>query len=95
VPVVRFTEDKDVRDHLGRVVQSFRAGQVVELSAASARRWLRRHAAVEVQGAADPAPAQLSTPPPAPSENHGPSPRRRGKRRARTDAVGGSGDLGL
>jgi len=47
---IQFTEDREVRNHLGVVEQSFRAGQVVELSTASARRWLRRHAAFEVNG---------------------------------------------
>lgn len=42
---VRFNEHREVRDHLGKVVASFAAGEVVELSAASAKRWLRREAA--------------------------------------------------
>lgn len=45
---IQFDEDREVRDHLGVVVQSFRAGEVVELSTASARRWIRRSAAREV-----------------------------------------------
>ncbi len=52
VKTVRFLRDEEVKDHNGVVVQSFRAGEVVELSIASARRWLRRLAAEEVTGEA-------------------------------------------
>lgn len=47
---VKFLTDRTVLDHLGGVDQSFHAGQVVELSDASAQRWIRRAVAVEVHG---------------------------------------------
>jgi hypothetical protein len=48
---IKFIEDCEVEAQ-GQVLQSFKAGQVVELSHASARRWIRRNKAVEVQGGA-------------------------------------------
>ena len=42
----------------GNVVQTFNAGEVYELSMSSARRWLRRNVATEVQGSVKPAPVK-------------------------------------
>lgn len=39
---IEFLEAVEVRDHNGKVEQSFKANQVVELSDASARHWLTR-----------------------------------------------------
>jgi len=47
---VKFLEDREVADGEGVVYQRFKAGQVVELSNASARHWITRNAALEVQG---------------------------------------------
>ena len=49
---VKFLEAREVEDGEGIVIQKFRAGQVVELSNASARHWINRGAAVDVQAAA-------------------------------------------
>ncbi len=48
---VRFIEDREVTDGAGRVIRSFSAGEEYDLAPASARRWLRRKAAVEVNAA--------------------------------------------
>lgn len=48
---VRFIEDRKVLDGAGRVIRSFSAGEEYDLAPASARRWLRRNAAVEVDAA--------------------------------------------
>lgn len=42
---IRFTEDRIVLDHNRKPIQRFKAGQVVELTEASARHWLTRGAA--------------------------------------------------
>jgi len=47
---IKFLKDRAVEAQ-GRVVESYRAGEVYELTASSARRWLRRKVATEVQGA--------------------------------------------
>jgi len=47
---IRFIRDREVRDHDQNVIQTFKAGQVKEMGAASARHWLNRGLAVEVQG---------------------------------------------
>lgn len=43
---ITFTEDVSVLDHNGDVEVSFKAGQVVELSYASANRWIKRQKAI-------------------------------------------------
>ena len=40
----------------GEIVKAFNAGEVYELSAASANRWIRRNLATEVQGSVKPTP---------------------------------------
>jgi len=40
----------------GEVVRTFNAGEVYEMEISSARRWLRRNMATEVQGSVKPAP---------------------------------------
>lgn len=54
MPTVTFVRDEKVLDHNGQVVEDWKAGQVAELSKASAVRWIRRGAAVsgvlEAQG---------------------------------------------
>ena len=62
---IRFNEDRDVRDHLGVVVQSFRAGEVVELSTASARHWLNRNAAELVRDTTPLGKGEVAKKPPA------------------------------
>ena len=47
---VKFLEAREVKDGAGVVIQKFRAGQVVELSTASARHWINRNAATAIQG---------------------------------------------
>ena len=49
---VKFLEAREVLDGEGIVIQKFRAGQVVELSTASARHWINRGFAIDVQAAA-------------------------------------------
>lgn len=53
---VRFNQDRDVKNHLGVVIQSFRTGDVVELSEASARRWISRGIAERVKDGQAPDP---------------------------------------
>ena len=45
----------------GEIVKTFNAGEVYELEAASARRWLRRNVATEVQGKAVPKKSKSQT----------------------------------
>lgn len=47
---IRFIQDRVVKDHDGNVIDTFRAGQVKELAEASARHWINRGVAVEIQG---------------------------------------------
>lgn len=63
---VKFTKDEVVEDHLGNIVQSFQAGEVVELSTASARRWIRRNSAFEFYGESKP--EAVKEPEPHPTE---------------------------
>lgn len=49
---VKFLRDERVLDHLGQETASFGVGEVVEMSTASARRWIRRNAAEEFVGEA-------------------------------------------
>ena len=42
----------------GEIVQTFNAGEVYEMEVSSARRWLRRNMATEVQGKAAPKKSQ-------------------------------------
>ena len=46
---VKFTEDCSVEAQ-GEIVQRFKAGEVVEMSMASARHWINRNKADEIQG---------------------------------------------
>ena len=50
---VKFLEAREVADGEGVVYQRFKAGCVYELSTASARHWINRSAALEVQGRAE------------------------------------------
>jgi len=56
---VKFLEAREVADGEGVVYQRFKAGQVYELSTASARHWINRSAALEVQGRAEKPVAKL------------------------------------
>ena len=49
---VKFLGGQEVEDGEGIVIERFRAGQVVELNNASARFWLSRGLALDVQGVA-------------------------------------------
>ena len=49
---VKFVDAQEVRDGEGVVIQKFKAGQVAELSAASARHWINRGLALDVRAAA-------------------------------------------
>ena len=51
---VEFLVDREVTDGAGKVIARFKAGQVYELSNASAHRWIKRHAAKLVQGSLQP-----------------------------------------
>lgn len=55
---IQFTRDVSVTDHNGKVVFSAAAGEVRELEQASARRWLRRNAAMRYIQAEKPARAR-------------------------------------
>ena len=46
---IKFIKDCSVESQ-GEVEQSFKAGEIVQLSVPSARRWLRRNLAVEIMG---------------------------------------------
>lgn len=50
---IKFTEDRIIEAQ-GEIVSHFKAGEVYELEAASAKRWLRRNVATEVQGSVKP-----------------------------------------
>ena len=50
---IKFIEDREIEAQ-GEIVQRFKAGEVYELERPSAMRWLRRNAAVEVQGVITP-----------------------------------------
>jgi hypothetical protein len=50
---IKFLKDREVEAD-GRVVESYRTGEVYEMTAASARRWIRRLVATEVQGVTAP-----------------------------------------
>ena len=50
---IKFLKDCEIEAQ-GVIVQSFKAGEIVELSMGSARRWLRRNLATEVLGKAKP-----------------------------------------
>ena len=52
---IKFLETQTVEAQ-GVVTQTFNAGEVYELSMSSARRWLRRNVATEVQGSVKPTP---------------------------------------
>lgn len=45
MPKVTFTESRDVKDHTGKVVQSFAAGKTYDMSEDIAYRWIRRQVA--------------------------------------------------
>ena len=47
---VRFSEDRTVKDHHGKIVDTFKAGKVYALSYASANRWIIRGVAEPVDG---------------------------------------------
>ncbi len=49
---IRFVDAQEVLDGEGIVIQKFRAGQVVELSNASAMHWLSRGLALDVRAEA-------------------------------------------
>ena len=49
---VKFLEAREVKDGLGVVIQKFKVGEIAELSTASARHWINRSAAIEVQAIA-------------------------------------------
>ncbi len=49
---IKFLEAQEVKDGEGVIIKSFRKGQVVELNNASARFWLTRSLAVDVQAEA-------------------------------------------
>ena len=59
---IKFKEDREVEAQ-GKIVNTFKAGEIYELSASSARRWLRRGLATEVTGKA--APKRKPAPKPA------------------------------
>lgn len=52
---VRFTSDQEVRDHHQQVIESFRAGQVVDFSdrPTSGQRWINRGFAIDVKEEAE------------------------------------------
>ena len=50
---IKFLKDRAVEAQ-GVIVQTFKAGEVYELSASSAKRWIRRNLATEVIGKAVP-----------------------------------------
>ena len=52
---IKFLSDQVVMGQ-GEIVKAFNAGEVYELSTASANRWIRRNLATEVQGSIKPAP---------------------------------------
>lgn len=60
---IRFNADRTVEAQ-GEVVETYKAGEIYELSASSARRWLRRGLATEVQGSAKKPAAPKSEPKP-------------------------------
>ena len=45
MPKVTFTENREVKDHEGKVVQSFEAGKTYDMTDDIAYRWIRRQVA--------------------------------------------------
>ena len=45
MPKVTFTQSRDVKDHTGKVVQSFVAGKTYDMTDDIAYRWIRRQVA--------------------------------------------------
>lgn len=71
---IRFIEDREVLDGEGNVIQCFTAGKEYDLNVASARRWLRRSAAEEVDETAvetvkEPEPVAEKEPEPGEAES--------------------------
>lgn len=61
---VKFLKTSVVKDEHGMVVESFEEGKEYDLKAPSARRWIRRNCAVEVQGVVEkPKPEPQPEPP--------------------------------
>jgi len=54
---VRFLVDREVQDHTGKIVKSFKAGEVYQLRDDVCDRWVRRQAAVRVDGSSQPSAA--------------------------------------
>ena len=52
---IKFLTTQEVEAQ-GEIVKRFEAGEIYELETSSAKRWLRRNVATEVQGAVKPAP---------------------------------------
>ena len=50
---IQFIKTQEVEAQ-GEIVKTFNAGEIYELSIASAKRWIRRNVATEVQGAVKP-----------------------------------------
>ncbi len=48
---VKFVDAQEVLDGEGVVIQKFKAGQVIELSTASARHWINRGLAIDIRSA--------------------------------------------
>ena len=47
MPKVTFTENREVADHTGKVVQSYKAGKTYDMTDDIAYRWIRRQVAYE------------------------------------------------
>lgn len=59
---IKFIEDVEVKDHNGDIDFTAKKGEVKELEAPSARRWIRRNKAELVVGSAEPKPRPAPTP---------------------------------
>ena len=58
---IKFLTTQEVEAQ-GEIVKRFEAGEIYELETSSAKRWLRRNVATEVQGAVKPVPRKRKKP---------------------------------
>ena len=86
---VKFLEAAEVKDGGGVVIQAFKAGQVKEMSNASARHWINRGIAFDVQAA-----ARAAREAKQPEETAEPKGKGKGRGKAKKDPEAKTGDAG-
>lgn len=84
MPFIKFTQPAkllDGSDNDCRVLESYKVGQVVEMSSANARRWVRRNFAEAIKGESAESAAVHPTSDPAEASSPAPEPKKRGRPR--------------